>query len=316
MMIPMINSNNIWLNLHHGSSRRIDSKSQFNIFWICDERGRYGLRIGFSGILGENEFIDKIKGVQIIKSIRKDQGSDLYLVLNEANDWNIFYSFCSDLIDTCEKCTTEVELIAKLSKRVRRWQYFLSESKLLSMTEIQQMGLFAELQFLKEILLPNLQSGDAILSWVGCDFDKQDFSLLNSLVEVKSYISSKGSTVKISSLHQLVSDIKPLFLFAFGLTKTNNGVRIIDVIHEINECLSDDNKDLFAQKLAQYGYIEGVTEEPFYRFNLDNVRAFAVTEDFPRIIPNQIKEQIVDVQYALDLQRCQNFRVEPLFSSL
>lgn len=291
------------------AARRVDVETAYDFFWITDEKGRYGLLIKFGFLLDDSEIEEKVKGITIVKS-SEDALGKLYFVLNNNKDWEIFLSVCTDLVFMSAGCREEADMIPVINKRIRRWQKFLSEESSISMPEILQMGLFTELYFLLNDLLPVLDYKDAINSWVGPDADKKDFSLDEIFVEVKSFISSKGPLIKISSLHQLEFEIKPLYLTAYGLTKSNSGQTIIDLIRQIySEIPEEDNTSLnsFDVRLAAYGYMADITEGPFYAFNVDVAKSYLVSKGFPKILSENIDNRISAVQYTIDLAKCGAF---------
>ena len=304
---------NPWTNMHLSSTRRVDSNNRFNFFWINNERGSFGLHLNVAIPLPDVEFIDKIKGVTIIKRTFENNSGDIYLILNNNSDWEIFLTLCNDLFEFTNGCENENNLIAKFNFRLKRWQKFLSRGNSISMPETRQMGLLTELLFLRDYICPNIDIKQAIVCWVGSDFDKQDFSLSKVLVEVKSFITSKGAVIKISSLQQLVNTNKPLFLVSFGISRNENGLSILDLIDSIKSQIGEkyfESDELFESRLAEYGYIEGITETPFYKFSIDTIRAYSVTADFPKILPQDVQTQIVSVEYSIDLSKCNEFFVE------
>jgi hypothetical protein len=210
-------------------------------------------------------------------------------------------------------------MIPVINKRITRWQKFLSENSSVSMPEILQMGLLTELYCLLHHIIPSVGYQEAINCWVGPDADKKDFSLPDYFVEVKSFISSKGPFIKISSLHQLEFEIKPLYLLAYGLSKSASGSSIIDLISILNESIPEDNwqaRELFESKLAAYGYVADITEEPFYSFNVDIEKAYFVSREFPKILSGDIDDRILTVQYSIDIAKCSGFEKQPPFKSL
>ena len=174
------------------------------------------------------------------------------------------------------------------------------------------MGLFSELVFLKNKLASEIGMKNAILSWVGPDFDKQDFSISSAVVEVKSYKITKGEIVHISSLQQLQSSSLPLYLVAYGLTISERGLSILDIVDSIinqihNECILEQ----FKIKLFEYGYIDGVTDRKnLYKFIVMKELLYEVRESFPRILSNDVQSQIVSVKYGIDLSKCTEFKIE------
>jgi hypothetical protein len=305
--------NNPWVKMYLSSTRRIDFKTSFNFFWVNNDLGKYGFLIKFDHPVINNEFVDKIKGLTIIKRIKETHVTDLFLLLNNNDDWQIFLSLCNDLFDISSRCQNESELIIVLNNRLKRWQKFLSQDNRTLMTEKRQMGLLTELLCLKDYIYPYFQINQAVISWVGPDFDKQDFSIEDTLIEVKSFVSSKGAIIRISSLHQLANNIKPLFLFSFGISRDENGFSIEDLISSISVLFNNtnnDSKEIFESKLAEYGYIEGITTPPFYKFRIDIVRAYSVSHNFPKILPCDVQSQITSAEYSIDLSKCGEFEVE------
>jgi len=294
------------------TARRVDIESPYNFFWITDQKGRYGLLIKFGFLLVDIEIDDKVKGISVIKTSEGTDGK-LYFVLNSNSDWEIFLSVCTDLVFLSNQCSNEAGMIPVINKRIKRWQKFLSEESSISMPEIVQMGLLTELYFLLYSLLPAVGYRNAVNSWVGPDADKKDFSLDDIFVEVKSFISSKGPVIKISSLHQLEFEIKPLYLQAYGLTKSNSGVTIIDLIAQIYAEIPDDDREtaeIFESRLSAYGYTADITQAPFYSFNIDAAKSYLVSDTFPKILSGNIDGRILTVQYSIDLAKCSTFEKE------
>jgi hypothetical protein len=308
---------NPWQQMPKDAARRVDIETSYNFFWITDSKGRYGLLITFGFLLGDIEIEDKVKGISIVKSSDGSSGK-LYFVLNNNKDWEIFLSVCTDLVFMSSSSADETGMIPVINKRIVRWQKFLSENSSVSMPEILQMGLLTELYCLLYNVIPSVGCKEAIICWVGPDADKKDFSLAEFFIEVKSFISSKGPIVKISSLHQLEFELKPLYLIAYGLSKVNSGYTIIDLIASVKEYIPEDDREtieLFETKLASYGYAADITEAPFYSFKVDAERCYLVSQEFPKILAGSIDSRISAVQYSIDLARCISFEAKPPFNN-
>ncbi|HVS91374.1 MAG TPA: PD-(D/E)XK motif protein [Mucilaginibacter sp.] len=302
--------NNPWQSIHKGARRRIDASGTFNFYWVKDFHSKFGMLISFIDLGRQAKFTEKIKGITLIEHL-EENSFDLYLILNETDDWQLFESICNDLIQISAACKTNDDLFKSIYSRLKRWQRFLSQGKSFSISEIKQMGLFAELSFLKQVLIEKTNIRIAIRSWVGPDFDKQDFSLANSFVEVKSLISSKGPFIKISSLYQLQTQTKPLFLGVYSLTTNDDGLSILDIIAEIALMFTEQFlvKEEFENKLAQFGYIDGVTEPPFYKWKIDKVEFYNVFGDFPRIVSSSVPGGVIAAEYMLDLSKCDHYLI-------
>lgn len=309
----MTNMENPWLNLDIASTRRIDFKIKYDFFWIIDERGRFGLSISLKQLIQLPVNAPKLKGIEIIAKNSTLGTSEIFLILNNNGEWQIFLSLCKDLFENSSSSKNEDSFLSFVIGRLLKWQKFLSQNNKCSMTEQEQMGLITELLCLKDFILPNCSAHESIISWVGPEFDKQDFSLNDFFVEVKSFISSKGNTVRISSLQQLDNKIKSLYLLTFGITRTEEQVISIPLLVEtLKSQIEQDpiNLDLFENKLVQYGYMEGVTEPPFYSYRVDIIKCYLVSDDFPKILSSQVKPEITAAEYSIDLSRCLQFQSE------
>lgn len=303
---------NPWINMHVSSTRRIDFHSQFNFYWISDDNSRYCFLIKFESKLISTELDHKIKGINTIFRVVETGGSELYLVLRSNKEWEIFHSLCKDLLDSSKKCNDEEMLARMIDKRLKQWQHFLSLDQSNSLSEPIQMGLYSELSYMVNYLVPNLGLKASIISWTGPESGKQDFSLIEHSIEVKSYITTKGPIVKISSIYQMMTDFKNLYLVAFALSHSDNSLSILDLIHEVYELLEHESlelAELFTKKILQYGYFEGITQKPFFKYSVDDISCYGITDKFPRIVPSMVQHQIIDIEYSIDLSKCNEFKM-------
>lgn len=309
----MINKNNPWGNMPESSKRRISEETDRNLFWMTDLRGAYSFCIQTADAFEDTKWTINLKGISVLKRNSQDQRGELILVLNNREDWQIFKILCDDLTTEALRCETDRKMIAAAEARLKRWQQLLKQDLHRELTTEVQMGLFSELLCLHDIIASKIGIEQAVSAWVGPDLDKQDFLMERSAVEVKSYRTSKGSTVSISSAQQLTSDKESLFLVVYGLTPTDNGQSIENIADSIKELIassSGESLDLFENKLAQYGYIPEVLKEPLMKFVRDKTRAYFVTDQFPKIDAQNIQSQIVSIKYTIDLSRCVDFEID------
>ena len=306
----MTNKVNPWQDMPESTKRRVKTDTPHNLFWITDLEGKFGF------LLQSKELFDKVKlpanlnGIELLKRNSTYGYGELFLVLNDKEDWQIFYTLCNDLISITDNYDNDTAMISAVEVRLKRWQQLLKQDRNKAMNLQQQMGLYSELLCLRDIIVPKFGIEQAIVSWVGADFDKQDFLLDNAIIEVKSYKTSKGQTAHISSIKQLISDKIPLFLLTYGLTQTENGESIADIVISIENYLrveSNEIKSKFEGKLLEYGYIPEIIKTEFYKFIVDKNRVFLTSDDFPKIQPSYIAHGITDVKYSIDLLECTNF---------
>ncbi|QUH26419.1 PD-(D/E)XK motif protein [Serpentinicella alkaliphila] len=310
----MINNTNPWIKMSVSSLRRIDAKVNHNIFWIKDFYGNYGFcihsKIGFN--IDENTI--KLRGISISKRNSNSNNGivELYLILNNYEEWEIFLTLCEDLVAVTKKYISDELMIHAVENRLRRWQQLLKMQINRSLTLEKQMGLFSELLCLRDFVCKKVGIKQAITSWVGPEYDKQDFLLDDMVIEVKSYRSSKGEFAHISSLHQLNSEKEPLYLFTYSLTTSENGLTVENVIESIRLVLKNESNEtinMFEDRLIEYGYVPELNNEPLKKFILDKLKVFCVMPCFPKISSNVVSSHIVSVKYTIDLTKCNEFEI-------
>ncbi len=309
----MINSENPWLNMKESSQRRIEFTTHHNLFWITDLEGKYGFCLQSKNPFESIKSPANLNGVSILKRNSAYNYGELFLILNNKEDWQIFHSLCEDLISITHKYDNDEAMISAVEIRLKRWQQLLKQDRSQDMSLERQMGLFSELLCLKDIILPKVGLEQAITSWVGADFDKQDFLLDNAIIEVKSYRTTKSPIINISSLQQLHSDKEPIYLLAYSLMQSENGVSIDVLVKDIEALLEHESRELqhiFDNKLLEYGFIPEIIKTPFFKFIVDKNRAFFVSDEFPKISPIHVKSQIIKVKYSIDLLQCSEFEIE------
>jgi len=311
-MITMTENNNPWDEMHSSSIRRIKNESIFNIFWFKDLDDSYGIRFLVGHLLEDIDKPIKLHGISIIKRNKPDKG-ELFLILRDKEDLELFTVLCKNLIDLTRNYDSEKAMMKSLENRLIRWQKLLKEARKKTFSTEKQMGLITELTCLKNIIAPRLGLSKAIIAWVGCEADKQDFALENLLIEVKSYRTTKGPNVNINSVLQLFSEKEPLYLITYGITKTLDGLNVDDLIISIREQLSEEPKKIleeFDNKLYDFGYIPELIDNELDRFSFDKIKAYFVSKTFPIVDPRILKSEIFNLKYSLDLTDCQNHIVE------
>jgi hypothetical protein len=300
---------NPWDGMPSNSKRRIEQWSERNLFWITDIKGAYGFNIKSSKPFDDRSTKLRLKGIHIGKR-NTDDGSDFFLVLARNEDWQLFQVLCSDLISAATNATTDRSMVSAIEARLRRWQQLLKSDVHRQLTTETQMGLFSELLCMRDVIAPKIGLESAVKKWGGPDSDKQDFVCDASAVEVKSYSSSKGPTVMISSAQQLWSDKPAVYLVAYGLSPSDSGETVAELDEEIRNSLGDEDvKELFEAKVGQYGFVPELNTGELIKFVADARRFYSVCESFPRINPGLLAGEITSVKYSIDLSRCGRFEV-------
>lgn len=297
---------NPWITMRENTERRVDINFNYDLFWIVDLDGRYGFCIKSKAIFDNVTNNINLKGITVKRILDSADISSLYLILNKKEDCEIFLALCQDLINTANRYDDNEKIILEVEERLKRWQQLLKNNNYDELTIERQMGLFSELVCLKNIVAEEVGIREAVISWVGPDFDKQDFLMDSAVIEVKSYRSSKGEVVSISSLQQLESPKTPLYLVAYGLTTSERGLSALDIIESINKQIDDEwIREKFENKLFEYGFINGISNKHrLYKFIVDSEKVYSISNLFPRIQRKDVMGEIVSVKYSIDLSQC------------
>jgi hypothetical protein len=304
------NLENPWKNIPSSSKNKCEIG--IPIYWYANENSDYVLRI--ENINSDEAIFSDIilEGIDV-KLIKYETNTCLNLILLKKENWEIFYYFCSDIINLYRE-NSNISA-NKIRLRLLKWVEMLKKKQNRELSLITQMGLFSELYFLFEILNKRFGLEKALRGWYGPEFDKQDFDLGDFLVEVKSYRNSDKYAVQINSADQLDARDRQLFLAAIGLVIDTKGLSISEFIANYSskiEKTSTELQVLFYSKLFQVGYDLNNPESANYKFKVTEFSLFKVNEGFPCFTSSDLvkKPGIDSIQYVLRLTDLERFRVE------
>ena len=171
------------------------------------------------------------------------------------------------------------------------------------------MGLIGELLFLKDFVFPKYGQTNGLNGWSGPEPTHKDFSFGNEWYETKAISSFKNSVI-ISSLEQLDSEYEGK-LIVYKLQKMSpsfDGVSLNKLVSEVLGILSlDTDKDLFANKLQQAGYVFNEHYDDFV-YEVSSIDKYIVNEDFPKIKKESIMNGIGSIKYEILLGYIEKFK--------
>ncbi|MCS5420301.1 MULTISPECIES: PD-(D/E)XK motif protein [Psychrilyobacter] len=285
-----------WDNLEKDRKIRIPSK--VDAFAYITRDGYISFQLKLEKNIEKKTYDNlRFQNIEIISC-----GKELYFVLKTSEFKDVFYYLCLDLLKNLEgqpfnKYTNIIYKVFDYWKK-------LFKKKQNNISEIIQMGLFAELNFLCNDKLKNLSLSENISSWRGFSGDIQDFLYENTSVEVKSKLSSKANEVTISSVNQLEHIKENLFLVCYSLDKNENGKTIETLVEEILSLIRKESLGLetaFIKGLLEYGYNCFDDYDNLVSYLVDGIETFEVLEGFPRITNKDIPTGVVKVEYKINL---------------
>ena len=260
--------------------------------------------------------------VESTKTLRVTQGKEddgIYWTcfdLLSDNARTVYYSFCSNLVQSVMNTDSEERALSLLKNRFMIWKaLFKSESSSKESIDVLR-GLYGELYFLKNYLLVKYDNAKTLLSWSGPDSTSKDFSLTEMWYEVKT-IGSNEPTVKISSITQLTSNTNG-FLAVIRTEQmsseySGNDCCIADLIDSILNILSDEHlESIMLNKVSSYCKNSSDSFSAV-RFNVNSVKIYRVEPGFPRITVDEVPyTAITNVSYEIAVAALEPFLEEKL----
>ncbi|OFA29680.1 hypothetical protein BAE46_13950 [Glaciecola punicea] len=196
---------------------------------------------------------------------------------------------------------TGVSLFSSIIHLIRSWANFLKPQRS-GLSNAEYIGLWGELYTLSEFVIPQTSASDAIRFWVGPEGKKQDFTLNNLAIEVKTTLSSESRRMTISSLEQLDKITERLFIFHIIANPSDNttGHSLKALYQNCRDLIGSDLplELLFLQKITDlYGK---ATERQLTNKNLVVSQIlYEVDDSFPALRTKDVPSSIVAARYDL-----------------
>ncbi|MDF2855806.1 MAG: hypothetical protein K0Q87_1657 [Neobacillus sp.] len=256
----------------------------------------------------------KMDSTKLLKVVQGKETEHIYWTsfdLLESTAKQVFYSFCSDLVNAVDGITDEKKALVYLKNRFHIWKSLFKKSSTVISAE-QIKGLYGELYFLDTILAGKYGINDAIRSWSGTDGMAKDFSKDLNWFEIKS-VSVSSVSVKISSVSQLSSEVPGHLIIIklesmsqmFANGKSSIGEMFQSILKKID---MDEMRELFLSKIQTYG-ISLTDDCCSEKFNVVSLHSYLVDNEFPRLLEGDIKyKEICKVSYELIINSLERFK--------
>ena len=266
--------------------------------WVKFHHGGFGigLRAADNDVIPDTNH----KSIKIYKRNLSENSTYIAFYCEDISLKTIFDSLCKDLIIFCLENPEIIKPAHAIVQRAKAWEaLFLKGSS--GLGKQQTLGLFSELMFYRDYLLPRSY---AISHWIGPSNSSQDFEINEFFVEIKH--ASNSGAIKVSSLEQLQSSLDMLLL-TMNIVEDIDGLTIDELVQEINDNIPIVQQATFQEKLLSVGYIVNKNHsEPLL---VKETKCYAVTPTFPHLESNQI-EGIIAANYTVDLSKAEKNRVD------
>lgn len=204
---------------------------------------------------------------------------------------------------------TPAEIIHSVLAKWRRFWGQIPQD-ILSRNEV--IGLFAEIRFLNNRLIPEVGPAEAVKRWRGPFGSRHDFEWQGGSVEVKATTSSRGRIFHINGIDQLEPpEHGKLFFFGVRLREEGGANQTLPSLIELcrNLLITDEDAlEKFESILFHAGYSPHHNKEyEKMRFRIIEESFFEVTDEFPRIRSDNfvggIPVGIERVEYEINLNQ-------------
>ena len=294
-------------------------KAHDNYWFTLNKNYLPGIIINIEKLNIKNNKFPKAKGwsfnfhnKKITMSVNEDKYKDFFVKLINLILIKVYL----------EKLNGEKSINCFLKNLIFAKDFFEEENVPRKLTAEEQIGLFGEIQILKEILGKKFNLGTSLSSWTGPS-KKHDFTLPNTLLEIKT-TSTDTKKINTSSTNQIapVYD-KKLKLIFVQIKKNINGLSLNEAIDGYSKILKEESELLFNDfilKLTQCRYLDIHKSEYKQKYKIDKLNFFNINENFPYIKEYVVPDGLSDlsITYKIDLEKCEDFRIneEELINNL
>ncbi len=241
-----------------------------------------------------------------------DGHTGVALVLREVSYEDLFALLCGDVVRAIHNASTPALAVRAFVASVDRWRRFMEKGRSL-LSEERVRGLIGELVVLSR-LIARFGTRAALSGWTGPLDALRDFQLPDFSVEVKTYQSDTGASVRISDAQQL-DDVqsRPVFLTAVHLARSETqGLLLSQFVERLRALMVSDFDllELFGARLAEYGYMDAHAGYYSHKFLIERLSVFQVREGFPCIRSRDLPPGVHDVHFSVDLSSMMPFAVD------
>lgn len=253
----------------------------------------------------------RFKGVAIF-SVKTDEFCELNIYLLDADLKDVFSLFIQNILEDVAKSVTESEAVTNTLNVISKWKKLFDKINFKGLSIEQQKGLIGELLFINH-LLDSQKSPSIILdAWTGPDFEDKDFVFGANGIEVK-LTSSKYPKIKITNEGQLdTQNLNELFLILYTVEDVKiDGFTLNSLINQTQQKLSlnVDQINFFNERLMLLGYLEDDKEYYSKMYSLKRTHSYYISDEFPKIIKNQLPVGVYNTSYFVELSAVENFRI-------
>jgi hypothetical protein len=299
--------------------RRLSGTGVAEVHLALDlERSAWALLIGVpADWAGDVTTFPRWRGVLL--TLREEVTEDLdrkfiELKMGPGSNQEVFRALVADLVDLVSNPPPGTLPLDVFSNRLAVWKGFFEERGQEGLSQDAQAGLFGELWFLRQYLLPTLGAGAGVEAWTGCRRTNHDFQLPGGSFEIKTSVGKEHLRFHVASERQLddtgLAALHVIF-FAFAPLAAS-GETLPDLISSLRSAFSKvpQVSSRFAEKLIEAGYSEAHADRYRTGYAPRLARSFHVRTGFPRITESDLPQGVGDIGYSVMVSACEPFKTQ------
>jgi hypothetical protein len=241
-------------------------------------------------------------------ALGEDGANRVWIALRRqsAGSLDLFAMMADDVVSTLEEFrgADDGKLFHIFLARIKAWQDFMRRGGDCVLGPEAEVGLFGELEILRDIISAGLSATLAIEAWQGPLDGIQDFMVGTGAIEVKSTVSPSGFPATVGSLDQLDDSLtRPLFLAGVRLAMTASGRTLPEQVDELRNTLREEITALgiLNSRLLHAGFLDAAAERYTRRFSRSGGKVLHVSDGFPRLTRANVAIEIRRARYEIDL---------------
>ena len=245
----------------------------------------------------------KIKGAEILIAGALGEPSSVTYRIQPASSTHlpVFIELAGGLIEEVERASSAKQALLAVSRRLAAWARFFDARGENALGRGTQLGLIGELLCL-DLLGWGAGLGNAVQAWRGPEGATHDFQTAAGSIEVKITTSSAPERFRISSERQLdESHVPHLILCAITAQELPSGdasvCTLVDRLRARVDAEAPAERTLFDERLVSVGYCDQDRPQYGVRIAVLHMDFMAITDDFPRIRPVDIRPGVSGVSY-------------------
>ena len=288
----------------------------WGLYWALDRQHHCLLILQHQAKPLSSRRLPKLRGLRVETQPAEAQpGERLIIRLTDREQREVFYRFCTDIVDATRLSTTDEEAVERFLLRTWRWHRLLRVGVDGRLSQDEQKGLIGELCVLEHQLVPTIGPADAVRAWSGPLGAPKDFQVGRIGIEAKTF-SPHSPVVRVSSAEQLdTSGTAHLFLYVVEVSSAlgdSASVTVRDVASRVYNLIASSDMAAaiqFEECLIATGF-EWKHDYSDNPFSIGHPFVFEVLPEFPRIAPSMFRPGVERVRYSVVLSHCEGFRVD------